>query len=138
MQTLGDALTPEQRKQLDKPARRILNRGLGAVLRRKARELQKDEFRPEELLPLVRAQFPSADADTIGHTLAQLAKQNAGIERVGFGKTGIYRVAGTSPNLEDEAVLDKALEALQDLEALIKRHREVLVTIRQLKKALGA
>lgn len=132
MQTIRDALTPEQRAALDKPARKMLNRGLTAAVRVKARQLQQDEFRPEDLVHVLRA-----DVHAIGASLATLAKHSQGIERVGIGKTGVYRVNGTAPNLEDEDVLDKALAAIAELEALVKRHRDLLVTIKALKKALG-
>lgn len=133
---IGELIPPEVRKQLDKPARRNLNRGLTAAVRVKARQLP-DEFRPEDLLPLVRDEFPTADVHAVTSALAKLAQHQQGIERVGFGRTGIYRITGTAPNLEDEDVLDKALAAIAELEALVKRHREVLITIRALKKALG-
>lgn len=137
MQKLGESVTPEVAAAL-KGARRIHNRGLGAAVRVKARALKLDEFRPEDLLPLVRAEFPAADLPAVAAALATLAaRQGSGIERVGIGRTGIYRVAGTAPNLEDEDVLDKALGAIADLEALVKRHRAVLVTMRALKKALA-
>lgn len=132
-----ETLTAEQRKEIDKPAKRILNRGLTDYVVERARGLHVDEFRAEDLRHLIADRFPSADAAAIGNSLAIAASQGRGIERVGFGKTGVYRVSGTAPNLDDEAVIDRALSALADVEAVIRRYRETLTLVRNLKKALG-
>jgi hypothetical protein len=132
-----DALTTEQRRELDKPSKRILNRGLTDFVIEAARALHVDEFRAEDLRRAVQERYPSADAGAIGNSLAIAVNQGRGIERVGFGKTGVYRVSGTAPNLDDEAAFDRALAALADLEAVIRRHRETVALVRQLRKALG-
>lgn len=133
LSTLGDN---EVLQQLDRKPRRVHNRGLADYVLVKAQEFQGGPFRPEDLRKLVKDSYPAASQEAIGNALSLLARDKKGIERVGAGRTGLYRVVGGTAMADDEAVIENALRALADLEALVHRYRDVLPALQAFKKAV--
>lgn len=116
--------------------RRVHNRGLADYVLIKAQEFGGNPFRPEELRKLVKDSFPAASPEAIGNALSLLARDKKGIERIGEGRTGLYRAVGAPEITDDDVVIENALKALADLEALVHRYREVLPVIQAFKKMM--
>lgn len=134
-------LTPEHKAALaphiDKPARRRHMRGLQEAVLRAAREKAASEFRAEDLVHFLRADYPLVTPTDVGSALATLTSSHRGIERIGVGRSGLYRCGGTAPNLDDDAVLDNALSAIASLEAMVRKYRDLQTLVVNLRKALG-